>query len=505
MLSGPHDSTALTWADLKRLMHQTISRITASCDQIKTGDSVATWLPNGLAWILVDLASQWMGWVHVAVDSRLPAAKAFELVQHSCARLIVTETSQTARFAHMPTVTADELEGIDRQRFEGGDFVSPELDVDAPAQLLYTSGTVLQPKGALLSHRNLLSNAYAKLDAAPQFPTDVRLNILPLAHAYARTCELSTWILSGSELCVATDWDTFLQWAPKLEPTLINLVPHLVYRLMERLESGGDEISDASADAQKLLGSRLRLLQVGGAALREDVWHRLAALGWPPLQGYGLTETSPVVCSNRAGQQRHDTVGPPVAGVEVHIDNDGVLWTRGPHVMLGYWQNAAATREKLCDGWFCTGDLAERLADGSLRIIGRLDDQITLSTGYKVAPLEMTNRLANDPWIEHLVLVGQDRPFIAALVYPRLAKLPVSVFNDPGRLSLDPPALAKALVERLSPLTRDLPRSMQIERIGVMQQPLTTENGGLNFKGAIRRRFVESVLCRVEVERIYQD
>lgn len=484
-------------------MHQTISRIiTASNGQIETGDFVATWLPNGLAWILVDLASQWMGWVHVALDSRLPADKAFELAQHSSARLIVTQFAHTAHFAsHLPTVTADELVQNEQQSFAVADYVSPDLDDDAPAQLLYTSGTVLQPKGALLSHRNLLSNARAKLDAAPQFPTDVRLNILPLAHAYARTCELSTWILSGSELCVTADWDTFLQWAPKLEPTLINLVPHLVYRLVERLGTTADD----TTTAKQILGSRLRLLQVGGAALRADIWQRLAALGWAPLQGYGLTETSPVVCSNRAGRQRPDTVGPPVAGVEVRIDNAGVLWTRGPHVMLGYWQDAAATSEKLRDGWFCTGDLAEQLGDGSLRIIGRLDDQITLSTGYKIAPLELTNRLANDPWIEHLVLVGQDRPYVAALVYPRLGQLPARVFNDPISMSLDMPALAEALVERLRPLTRDLPRSMQIERLGVIQQPLTVENGGLNFKGAIRRRFVESVLCRADVESIYRD
>ncbi len=154
--------------------------------------------------------------------------------------------------------------------------------------------------------------------AAPQLASDVRLNILPFAHAYARTCELSTWIISGSQLCIAGDWDMFLKWAPMVEPTLVNLVPHLVYRLHDLLAS--------SSDSAKLLGHRLRLLQVGGAGLREDVWRSFAAKGWPPLQGYGLTETSPVICSNRAGQQRFDSVGLPVDGVEVSLDADGVLW-----------------------------------------------------------------------------------------------------------------------------------------------------------------------------------
>ncbi len=161
---------------------------------------------------------------------------------------------------------------------------APKLSEQQPAQILYTSGTIDQPKGVLLSQGNLLSNARAKLAAAPQFATDVRLNILPFAHAYARTCELSTWILSGSQLCIAPDWNTFLSWALELEPTLVNLVPQLVYRLVDHMDATASEFP---------LGHRLRLLQVGGAALRPAVWKRLAARGWPPLQGYGLTETSP--------------------------------------------------------------------------------------------------------------------------------------------------------------------------------------------------------------------
>ncbi len=149
--------------------------------------------------------------------------------------------------------------------------------------------------------------------------------------------------------------------------------------------------------------------------------------------------------------------------------------------------------------------LAEQLPYGSLRIIGLLDDQITLSTGYKVAPLELANRLADDPWIEQWVLVGQDRPFIAALVHPRMTRVPSVFFDQRSESSMDASALAAAIVERLRPRTSDLPRSMQIERIAVLTDPLTVENGGLNFKGAVRRRFVEQVLCRQEVERLYNE
>ena len=490
----------LTWAELERLMLQAAGKIQRA-GTVNVGDHVASWLPNGLAWILVDLACQWMGWVHVAVDTRLPANMASDLVRHSQSRLLVLDKRNRADVAHLqhcPVVDAQQLEeGGNAGLHENQTLNRAHIDDQCPAQLMYTSGTISQPKGALLSHRNLFSNAQAKLSAAPQRPDDVRLNILPFAHAYARTCELSTWILSGSQLCIADNWETFLWAAPIVQPSLVNLVPHLVYRLIEQLDR-------ADSDASPPLGSHLRLLQVGGASLREEVWHRLAALGWPPLQGYGLTETSPVICSNRAGHQRYECVGPPVDGVEIRLDNAGVLWTRGPHVMLNYWQDEASTREKIQDGWFCTGDLAEQLEDGSVRILGRADDQIALSTGYKVGPLELTRRLSADPWLENVVLVGQDRPFVAALVYPRLKWLPPQFTEVSAEgVTLNKHALAEAFIERWRHLTSDLPRSMQIERVAIMHEPLTVANGGLNFKGAVRRQFVELHLCRDEVAQLF--
>ncbi len=468
---------------------------TAGDRKWQVGDRVATWLPNGLAWILVDMACQWLGYIHVALDTRLPLSMALDLVDHSQAHLVVVPEQWTNDFAtRLPVLSAEAIEA-GAPEYPSASIAelplamqdgAPSVTHDSPAQILYTSGTISRPKGALLSHRNLLSNARAKLQAAPQFSNDIRLNILPFAHAYARTCELSTWILSSSRLCIAPDWQTFLRAAPILEPTLINLVPFLVQRLMEQC--------DSDSNASALLGSRLRLLQVGGAALREDVWQRMAALGWPPLQGYGLTETSPVICSNRAGHQQFGSVGPPVEGVEVRIDQEQVLWTRGPHVMLGYWQDPLATSQRMRDGWFCTGDLAEQLPDGSVRIIGRSDDQITLSTGYKVSPLELSRQLGDDPWLEHIVLVGNNRPYVAALVYPR---------QSSEAATLDRAALLEAIIQRWRPLTGSLPRSMQIERVAIMPEPLTVENGGLNFKGAIRRAYVEQHLFRHQVEQLY--
>lgn len=511
---------SLTWIDLAYAVGGVL-QLYDSWD-IRRGEHVATWLPNSLAWIAVDLAAQFRGIVHIALDTRLPASTVARLAEHASARLLIANEPigsdlQTEAFAASYTFVAppdfsslpsifpsahgsaavastsvNQRSQVASQLLGGCHEVRP----DAPAQILFTSGTMSAPKGIVLSNRNLLTNALAKLDAAPQFETDIRLNVLPFSHAYARTCELSTWLLSGSRLVLATDWRMFLELGPSVRPTLVNLVPHLAYKLAELID-----------DETTPLGDRLRLLQVGGAALSRPTWDRLAAAGWPPLQGYGLTECSPVICSNRAGKQRPDTVGPAVDGVEVQIDEQSVLWTRGAHVMLGYWRQPQETLARFRDGWFCTQDLAAWDSDGHVRIIGRNDDQITLATGYKLSPYEISSRLAQDAWIESLVIVGQDRPYVAALVCLNHSAVPDEFYGDVRTRdfsSLNAARLVTALVTRWSERLSDLPKYMQVSAISLLREPLQTSNGGLNFKGAVRRKFVEEELLCDQIDALYK-
>lgn len=532
-----------TW----RRLAQLVSVLLEQFDRrgIDAGRHVATWLSNGLEWIVIDLACQLRGAVHVALDARLPAAAALRLSEHADAQVLIATNEHLAQLtaateqppADSRVPVAISFDGILSATAigEAASRVASALHVpadwdeqaklarfanlpaqpDAAAQMLYTSGTMSDPKGVMLSHRNLLSNARAKLAAAPQQANDVRLNVLPFAHAYARTCELSTWIISGSLLCIARNWAEFLELSPRIRPTLVNLVPHLAQKLAVALDEL-DEKAGAKRAGERLMGDRLRLLQVGGAALPRAVWDRLAREGWPPLQGYGLTEASPVVCSNRAGDQRCDSIGASVPGVELRVDACGVLWTRGPHVMLGYWKAPEETAARIRDGWLCTGDLAEATEDGRWRIIGRADDQISLSTGYKASPHELVRRLAHDPWIDQLVIVGQDRPHLAALVYPRWPELPVELFErpeadgkdgppSPSRQQLCARRFERALVERWSSVQADLPRQLQIHRVGLLREPLESENGGLNFKGAVRRKYVEQVLLARQVAELYPE
>ncbi len=418
--------------------------------ELPPGAHVATYLPNSLAWCLMDMACQSLGYVHVATDWRWSEPVLQKALRQSDASVLVT---LPARFSKPVTCLGTNLElyvtgnqgrsaithpeatlqlpmNLDERQhsnqiIEGTLERLSSIESDAPAQILFTSGTTGIPKPVLLSHRNLVTNAIAKLDAAPQTSGDLRLNILPFCHAYARTCELSTWLISGGQFAIENTWAGFLRAASLLRPTLVNLVPHLVHKWIAETESASNpsgsgnafEPSPSPASIASLLGGRVRLLQVGGAALSDTLWQRMADAGLPPLQGYGLTEASPVICSNRAGHQCPGVVGPPVQGVEVKIDQHGQLWCRGPNVMLGYYNDPEATANRIRDRWLSTGDLAERDACGRLRIVGRVDNRIVLSTGLKVSPEFIESRILSIAPIQHALVIGHQRPFLAALIW----------------------------------------------------------------------------------------
>ncbi|MGV3484083.1 MAG: AMP-binding protein, partial [Planctomycetaceae bacterium] len=203
-----------------------------------------------------------------------------------------------------------------------------------PALILFTSGSTGAPRGVTLSRRNLFSNARGKLAALPQRNDDVRLTVLPLWHAYARTCDLMTWLLSGCSLGVAFGWTGWQQLAPSVKPTLINTVPSLASRLL------AEAANSASA-------GHLRAVGCGGAAMHADTFARFSELGVSVIQGYGLTEASPVICSASPENARPDRVGLPIPGCETHLGPDGRLSVRGEGVMLGYWNDPAATSQKI--------------------------------------------------------------------------------------------------------------------------------------------------------------
>ncbi|WP_197231369.1 class I adenylate-forming enzyme family protein [Novipirellula artificiosorum] len=286
----------------------------------------------------------------------------------------------------------DDVEALLASSTRLGQMEFDRVDPNSAGLILWTSGTSGSPKGVVLSHRSLASNAQAKLSTVPQTSQDVRLTCLPVSHAYARTCDLGTWLLSGCTLALTRGFEGWTRLAAFVQPTLANVVPSVAERLL-------------AGDADELGMQRLRVLGVGGAGLSASSFQQWKTRGIVVTQGYGCTETAPVICSATPENAVPGCVGMPVEGWETEI-RDGRLFVRGPHLMLGYWQNPIATRERIdADGWFDTGDLVELdSATGQYRILGRQDDVIVLPNGHKVFPATIERIVDSLGGVRHSML-----------------------------------------------------------------------------------------------------
>jgi len=323
---------------------------------------------------------------------------------------------------------------------------------EAASLILWTSGTTSEPLAVLLSAESLLSNAAAKLKAVPQEHSDIRLTVLPLSHAYARTCDFGTWLLSGCTLAVCLGYQNMLRRIQHLEPNLINTVPTLARRMLREMPENL---------------SQLRLLGCGGAPLDRSSFKEWNALGVTVIQGYGLTETGPVICSATPSDAAPGLVGKPVDGWETAV-KDGQLFVRGPHTMLGYLGQPEATQIRMAaDGWLATGDLVERdKTTQQLRVMGRVDDVIVLASGCKLYPAAVERDIEQIDGIQH-----------ALLHHGKSLELWLNLDSEIGLKAVQQQAL-KVLAKRPTAINCTLRE---------FRPSLSIESGELTAKGTIRR------------------
>ncbi len=395
-------------------------------------------------------------------------------------------------------------------------------DPDALATLVYTSGTTGSPKGVMLSHRNILSNAEAILARIPARPSDVFLSFLPLAHAFERTVGYYLPMMAGSAVAYARSIEQLREDLLTVHPTVLLSVPRVygnkiyaaiqaklgergVKRVLfdkavalgwQRFEAAHGR-APAPGPVDRLfwpllrrlvaepvlarLGGRLRVAVSGGAPLAATVARFFVGLGLPLTEGYGLTEAAPVVSNIAPEGFRPGWVGIPLPGVEVRQGPQDELYVRGPNVCLGYWGDAEATAAAIDpEGWLHTGDVAT-LEGGYVGIRGRLKEILVTSTGQKVAPGDMEMALTMEPLFDQAMVVGEGRPYLAALLvlapepWARLAQRLGLDPDDPRALE-DPRALdaAQALAgERL----KDFPGHAQVRALHLGLTPWTIENG----------------------------
>lgn len=447
------DASPRTWIQLVGEVQQAVDAL-ESISSSQPGARIVYESRNSPAEVVLSLACVAIGAIEIPMDSRLPKQLREELLARSSGVFIDPSTLG----CRGPAVDfANAFRELQKR--------AAQVDVDRPSLVLWTSGTTERPRGVMLSQRNLVSNAAAKLAAVPQSPHDVRLTLLSLAHAYARTCDMGTWLLSGCRWTLDFGTHALDRIDPNCLPTLINCVPILARRIMDRLDERAASLH------------RLRVLGCGGAALDAELYDRLTAHGIEVIQGYGCTETSPVICSSSPGATQAGRVGPPIAGCEIRIV-DQRLFVRGPLVMVGYLDDPAATAAKIdADGWLDTGDLVEIESSGQLRIVGRADDVIVLENGFKVHPLAIEQWLMRECELDHVVILGIDQ------------KIVIAVQRDP---EIDHDLIRSLVQQRLPPRT-----PVAVERL---HPPLTLSSGELTAKGSVRRHVVRGRFAREQPE-----
>jgi long-chain acyl-CoA synthetase len=364
---------------------------------------------------------------------------------------------------------------------------------DDLATIMYTSGTTGNPKGVMLTHGNLLSNAFAVQEMSPHGPEDLVLNWLPLSHIYARTCDHYSSIAGGQCVALAESAETVVQDLADVRPTMMASVPRFYEKVLSTV---------ATPDRQKLarrlrdvFGPRIDWLSSGGAPLPVEVARAYHDCGLLVLQGYGLTESSPVISFNTKTHHKLGTVGRPIPGVEVKIAADGEILTRGPHVMKGYWNNPAATADALRDGWLYTGDLGTLDADGYLSITGRKKELLVLSNGKKVVPSHLECLLQTDPCIDQAVVCGEGRNYLTALLVPHWDNVRAALAAQGKALAEDGSRAAQpevhALLEcRVRQALRDVSPAEQVRKFYVVPQPFSVAEEEMTVSLKLRRSVI---------------
>ncbi|MCS6861899.1 MAG: long-chain fatty acid--CoA ligase [Abditibacteriales bacterium] len=538
---------------------------------VQRGDHIAMISENRPEWAVADLGMLSLGAVNVPMFTTLPAPQVEYIVADSGAKIIIVsdETQLHKALAVKANVPSVGIITMDCPADPGRGVITfdeviqrgqsaPLSDYDQRwqsvepndlASIIYTSGTTGDPKGVMLSHRNITSNIEAAYDVLRFQPGDVLLSFLPLNHIFERMAGYYLPLSVGATIAYSEGPRRLALNIREVEPHYMMLVPRIYEMFQERML---EEVSKKTAKEQKVfhwalnigrqvverqqakqpvppwlalqrwladklvyrkvrnrLGlRRLQLFVSGGAPLPHDTAEFFAALGITILEGYGLTETSPVVAVNRPGNYKFGTVGLPLRGVEVKIAEDGEICVRGPNVMLGYYNKPKETAEALdAEGWFHTGDIGEFDEDGFLRITDRKKDLIVLANGKNVAPQPIENALKASPYISQVVLLGDKQSTVAALVVPAFERLKQfaqerGIPQENADL-LAHPEVVRLFRQEIDRLSTHLADFEKVHRFALLDHEFTIEDGEMTPTLKIRRRVVMERYGDV-IQRLYR-
>ncbi|HEY7658896.1 MAG TPA: long-chain fatty acid--CoA ligase [Burkholderiales bacterium] len=526
-----------TWAQID---HQ-VARWQAALerDGIKAGDRVAVMLRNCPEWVTYDQAALGLGLVVVPLYTQDRAENVAYIIQDSNCRVLLIEGAeqwqglrevkgQLGSLTRIVTVHPVPDKGETRLRSlgewlpdDGGATRHVPRDGNALATIVYTSGTTGRPKGVMLSHHNILSNAAAaSTEVLTTGPDDVLLSFLPLSHTFERTCGYYLTVMSGAMNTYSRGIPQLAEDLQAVRPTILISVPRIyerVYgRIREALDAGSPlkkklfmlavEVGWARFEhaqgrgpwkpsfllwpvlhalvAKKILarlGGRMRAAISGGAALSPEISRVFIGVGLTVLQGYGLTETSPIACANRPDDNLPASVGRAIPGVQVRVGENNALMIKGPNIMLGYWNNPEATRAMIgADGWLNSGDTARIDSQGHVFITGRLKEIIVLSNGEKVPPVDVESAIARDPLFEQVMLLGEGKPYLSVMSVlnaDHWKKLCTERGLNDAPATIQSKQVEEILVSRIATQMKEFPGYAQVRRVAATLDPWTVENG----------------------------
>jgi long-chain acyl-CoA synthetase len=526
---------------------------------IKSGDRVAIFAPNCPEWHIADFAIQGVGAASVPIYFNESPDRLVYIMNDSGARIAFTSGEAQARkitecrdrvaaLEHVIAVAPlSDLHG-ENLRYEALIATAGDADVAeyrkrvaeiSPSQLLtiiYTSGTTGEPKGVMLTHSNVSSNVIDSLKDYDLSPSDVALSFLPLAHVYERTVDYG-YLFRGIPVAYVEQIESVPQALLEVKPTLAAAVPRFFEKIYSNIvEKGHREtglkgmIFDWSlrvaeeavpwraygkhpslwtklrwriadrivySKIRAGLGGRIRYFFSGGAPLAPELSEFFWSVNLPILQGYGLTETSPVIASNVPGRNKVGTVGMPISHVEVRIAPDGEILVKGPCVLQGYYHKPEETREVVTsDGWFRTGDIGRLDEDGYLIITDRKKELLKTAAGKFVAPAPIENLLKQSPFITNAIVVGDKRKFVSVLIVPNFAGIENEArkqnkdFAGPSQMIPDP-WVRDLLSREIERLTSSLAQYEKPKRFALLEQDFTFASGELTYTLKIKRRVIE--------------
>ena len=551
---GCQDWIDTTWGD----MAYEVGRIQAAMvrDGLEAGDRIAIMLKNAREWVLFDQAALGLGLVTVPLYTDDRPQNVANIIKETGAKLLVVDGRRQWRgleavadgFQSLKRIITlapvDAEDGSKDKHLESfadwtfgarGELVRLEADGQTLASIVYTSGTAGRAKGVMLTHSNMLENAFACSKVASITGDDLFLSFLPLSHTLERTGGYYLPMICGSTVAFARSAQQLGEDLGIIKPTLLISVPRVYERVYDRIGSalkkkgkfaqalfertvsvgtarferaqgrGGSAVKAAlwplfdrlvAAKLRERLGGRLRYAICGGAPLSPELATVFTGIGVPVLQGYGLTEASPVVSVNRPEDNRPETIGTVLDGVEVRLGEHDELMVKSAGVMQGYWKNEEATAAAIDDkGWLHTGDQAAIDEDGHIRITGRLKDIIVMANGEKVPPAAMETAIGLDPLVDQVMVLGEGHHQLGALVVVEpeaFADLMREFDLDPE----DPETLTDRFVEklvlkRINGRLSDFPGYAQIRRVKLLTQPWTIEDGLMTPTQKLKRPLIE--------------